>query len=567
MRGSWKLALAATLGIPAIAASQPADTTARSINRLFDAFRDTEGPGCALAVSRNGQLVYEHAYGMANLETGTPIRPASIFHVASVSKQFTAMAIMLLAGDGRLSVDDNIRKYLPEIPDYGTPITIRHLLTHTSGLRDQWDLIGLARGGFEEYRITEADVLDIVPRQRALNFTPGSEYLYSNTGFTLLGVIVKRVSGKSLRDFAEERIFRPLGMSSTHFHDDYTMVVPGRTSAYARRGNGWRVSIPNYDTYGATSLFTTVGDLLKWEENFAKPVVGDRALFEQMETPARLSNGDTTTYGFGLAIARYRGARVVEHTGGDAGYRSYLGRFPEHGLAIALACNASIANTIALTRGVADLYLRGVLTPAVVADPGPEPVELALPLLQRRVGAYLQPNTLQLIELSLHDGRLLLGRAAGPTLTPLAENRFRVGGQPVELVFAAGERAGFERRLLSGGRPVAFEWRPPAVVSTPALAGYAGHYFSEELNAYARVTASDSAVEVRVGTLPGTVFRPVFLNGFFEGGTLIQFTRSGGTVTGFEISTGRVRRVKFARVGAKGARGAPASPTSPDSRR
>jgi CubicO group peptidase (beta-lactamase class C family) len=255
-----------------------ADTTTRAVDRVFEAFRDTEGPGCALGVGRNGRAIYERGYGMANLETGTPIRPSSIFHVASVSKQFTAMAIMLLARDGKLSVDDNIRKYLPEIPDYGTPITIRHLLNHTSGLRDQWELLALARGRFEENRITEADVMDIVPRQKALNFTPGSEYLYSNTGYTLLAVIVKRVSGLSLRDFADQRIFKPLGMTSTHFHDDYTMLVPGRTSAYAPRGSSWHVSIPNFDTYGATSLYTTVGDLVKWEANFDNPIVGDKAL-------------------------------------------------------------------------------------------------------------------------------------------------------------------------------------------------------------------------------------------------------------------------------------------------
>src|SRR5690349_21458026 len=296
-----------------------ADTLTRTVDHIFDAWRSTDMPGCALGVSRGGRVVYEHGYGMANLETGTPITPASIFHVASVSKQFTAMAIMLLARDGKLSVDDDIRKYLPEIPDYGTRITIRHLLTHTSGLRDQWELLALARGRFEEDRITEADVMDIVPRQTALNFTPGSEYVYSNTGFTLLGVIVKRVSGKSLRDFADERIFKPLGMASTHFQDDYTMLVRGRTSAYAPRAAGWRVSIPNYDTYGATSLFTTVGDLLKWEANLDNPTVGDRALIARMETPTPLTGGDTSNYGFGLSIDRYRGARVVGHGGADAG--------------------------------------------------------------------------------------------------------------------------------------------------------------------------------------------------------------------------------------------------------
>jgi CubicO group peptidase (beta-lactamase class C family) len=340
---------------------------AAHVDRLFDAWRDSTGPGCALGVSRNGAVVYERGYGMANLETGTPIQPSSIFHVASVAKPFTATAVMLLARDGKLSVDDDIRKYVPEIPDYGTPITIRHLLTHTSGLRDQWELIGLSRGRFEEDRITEADVMDIVVRQKALNFTPGTERVYSNTGFTLLAVIVKRVAGTSLRDFADERVFKPLGMARTHFHDDYTMLVPGRTSAYAPRAGGWRVSIPNFDVYGATNLFTTVGDLLKWEANFERPVVGDRAMFDQMETPGRLSNGEPTGYGFGLGIGRYRGARLIEHDGADAGYRSYVGRFPDQGLAVAVLCNAATADPGALARGVADVYLGATLAPVEAA--------------------------------------------------------------------------------------------------------------------------------------------------------------------------------------------------------
>ncbi len=543
----------AAAGAQAAPASQPSpDTTTRVVDRVFSAWRDTDGPGCAVGVSRNGRVVYERGYGMANLETGTPIRPSSIFHVASVSKQFTATAIMLLARDGKLSVDDNIRKYLPEIPDYGTPITIRHLLTHTSGLRDQWELIGLARGRFEEDRITEADVMDIVPRQKALNFAPGAEYVYSNTGFTLLGVIVKRVSGQSLRDFSDERIFKPLGMTSTHFHDDYTMLVPGRTSAYQPRGTGWRVSIPNFDTYGATSLFTTVGDLLKWEANFEKPVVGDRALFDQMETRARLANGDTTGYGFGLAIGRYRGARVVEHNGADAGYRSYVGRFPEHGLAIAIACNASPANTTALARGVADAYIGSALAP--VPAPGvaqqsmPPAVVLAPEALARRAGAYLEPVTMQVMELSIRDGRLIVGRTTGPALTPVAENRFRAPGQAAEMVFADGERAGFELRPPAG-RPVRFEVRPPAVVSRAAMNAYAGDYFSEELNARYRVTATDSTLLLRTGTSAGITARPVYADGFLGGGNTIQFVRRGAQITGFEVTNGRVRRVKFERVG------------------
>src|SRR5688572_20577471 len=301
-----------------VAAQQAADTTRVAVNRVFAAWSAADGPGCALGVSRDGQVVYENGYGMANLELDAPITAGSIFHVASVSKQFTGMAIALLARDRKLSLDDDVRKYITELPDYGHRITIRHLLNHTSGLRDQWDLLYMARGRFEENRITEADVLEIVARQKALNFVPGSEYLYSNTGYTLSGTIVRRVSGKSLRAFADERIFKPLGMTNTHFHDDYTMVVKGTAAGYARAGGTWRTSLPNYDTYGATSLFTTVGDLLKWEANFTKPLVGTEPLLREMMASATITSGDTTAYGLGVATESYRGTRLFGHGGADA---------------------------------------------------------------------------------------------------------------------------------------------------------------------------------------------------------------------------------------------------------
>jgi CubicO group peptidase (beta-lactamase class C family) len=542
----------ALLALPAASLAQAVtsstDTTARAVDRVFAAWQSTDGPGCALGVSRNGRVIYEHGYGMANLETGTPITASSIFHVASVSKQFTAMAIMLLARDGKLSLDDDVRKYIPELPDYGTRITIRHLLTHTSGLRDQWNLLALARGRFEENRITEADVMDIVPRQKALNFTPGAEYVYSNTGYTLAAVIVKRVSGKSLRDFADERIFKPLGMASTHFHDDYTMLVPGRTSAYAPRGSGWRVSIPNYDTYGATSLFTTVGDLLKWEANFDTRLVGDRAILDQMQTSGRLTTGDSTGYGLGLALGAYRGTRLVEHGGADAGYRTVVGRFPEQGLAYAVLCNAASANPTALARGVADVYLSGSLGPrdTTVTLQG---VAVASEALARRVGVYVQPTTLQMVELTLRDGKLVAGRqSTAPALVPLSENRFRLAGQPMEIVFIDGTPPRFERRALGGGPPLVFERREPIVPTPALLAPYAGQYFSEELQSMYRVTAADSVIRLQTGTSSPFDARPMFADTFLGNNYTIQFVRKGREIVGFDVTDGRIRRVRFDRL-------------------
>ena len=338
--------------------------TAQRIDAVFAAYDNTRSPGCALGVSQNGTLVYSRGYGMSTLEYDVAIAPDSIFHVASISKQFTAFSIALLASEGKLGLDEEVRRYVPELPEYGQRITVRHLMTHTSGLRDQWSLLRLA-GWRPDDLITEEDVLKVVARQKSLNFTPGAEYLYSNTGFTLLGTIVKRVSGQSLREFAEARIFGPLGMRDTHFHDDHTMIVRRRTSVYQLRdGGGWQISIPVFDTIGATSLFTTVSDLLKWEQNFETALVGGRAVLDEMQTPGRLNDGKAIDYGLGLVAGSYRGARTVGHAGSDAGYRADVVRFPDQRLAIAALCNLGTIRPGVLTRKVAEIVLGpGVLTP------------------------------------------------------------------------------------------------------------------------------------------------------------------------------------------------------------
>jgi CubicO group peptidase (beta-lactamase class C family) len=528
--------------------SPASDTTSRVADRVFDAYRGTDSPGCALGVSRNGRVVYERGYGMANLETGTPITPASIFHVASVSKQFTAMAIMLLAKDGKLSIDDDIRKYLPEIPSYGSTITIRHLLTHTSGLRDQWELIALARGRFEEDRITEADVMDIVPRQTALNFAPGSEYLYSNTGFTLLGVIVKRVSGKSLREFSDERIFKPLGMTNTHFHDDYTMLVPGRTSAYAMRAGSWHVSIPNYDTYGATSLFTTVGDLLKWEANLDNPTVGDRPLIASMETRTPLTGGDTSSYGFGLVVDRYRGARAIGHNGADAGYRTSVERFPDLGLATVVLCNFAAANPTLLGRRVADAYLGSALAAAttdVVSQSAAPEVAVSPDKLRARAGMYLDTRTMQVNQLTFRDGKLMIGTQGNQALIPISADRMRSPG-PAIVTAVFNDAASTLDLVPATGRPSHLERHAPLTATPQLLAAYAGEYVSDELGGVVkRVVAADSSLTLHSGPGSSLSLRLMFADTFVGGGYTVQFTRARGQVTGFDVTNSRIRHVKF----------------------
>jgi CubicO group peptidase (beta-lactamase class C family) len=528
---------------PSNPASATADSTRVAVNRVFAPWTATDGPGCAVAVARDGRVVHQNGYGMANLETGTPITPASVFHLASVSKQFTAAAVLLLAREGKLTLDDDIRKHITELPDYGHRITIRHLLNHTSGLRDQWDLLAMARGRFEEDRITEADVLEIVTRQKALNFTPGAEYLYSNTGYTLAGIIVRRVSGKSLRDFAEERFFRPLGMTQTQFQDDYTRVITNRAAGYARRATGrWHVSLPNYDTYGATSLFSTVGDLLKWQANMTRPTVGDAAFFAEMQRLPTLTNGDTSAYGLGLAAERYRGVPIVGHGGADAGYRTWLGRYPENGLDIVVLCNASSSNPSALARSVADVFLPASVAASTVA-PMPAPVAVAPEVLRSLSGTYVNAKSGAVNYIGLRGDTLIAGRTSGTPFVPIGGRRFRVGTQgDVEFL-----PDGTMRQYASGWPARAPEvWRRVEEVRPTAaeLAAYAGTYVSEELGATYTVAAQDSTLVLKTRWADDVVVRPAYKDAFV-GQVLVNFTRTRGRVDGMTFTSGRVRGVRF----------------------
>lgn len=327
----------------------------------------TSTPGCAVGVGVRGRAVLERAYGMANLEHDVPNGPDTIFEAGSVSKQFTAAAVLLLARDGKLSLDDPVRKHIPELPAYAAPLTIRHMLTHTSGLRDWGAVAGIAGWPRGRRVHTHGHVLDIASRQEALNFTPGTNWSYSNTGYNLSAIIVARVSGQSFADFSRERIFKPLGMTRTSWRDDYTRVVKHRAVAYAPSTGGYQEDMPFENVHGNGGLLTTVGDLLRWNQNFASPKVGDAALLREAETPGRLNDGKPLDYGLGLYVRTYRGVREVSHSGATAGYRAFLVRYPDQHLSVAVLCNAANANPTEYARAVAQAYLEPSFTSSAPA--------------------------------------------------------------------------------------------------------------------------------------------------------------------------------------------------------
>jgi len=348
------------------------DTLAAQVDTVMAEWARPGSPGCAVGVVRDGGLVLAKGYGLADLEHGVPISPASVFDIASTSKQFTAATIVLLAQAGKLSLDDDVRRFVPELPRYDEAITIRHLLHHTSGLRDYTDLMALAGWQTEDWTTAE-QALAMIVRQKELNFSPGAQYLYSNTGFFLLSVIAARAGGKPFLDLARERIFEPLGMASTHFHADHRVPVKDRAVGYAPREGAWSVSMSDWEQTGDGSVLTTIEDLTRWVRNFDDPKVGGKALVDELQRKGRLTSGEEIDYAEGLRHATYRGVATVGHNGSWAGYRSSLLRFPSERTAVIVLCNAETAEAGTIARNVADVALAGRLGPAAVSSPEPSP--------------------------------------------------------------------------------------------------------------------------------------------------------------------------------------------------
>jgi CubicO group peptidase (beta-lactamase class C family) len=533
-------------GAPALPLDAPGFVA--RIDSVFAPWTGPDRPGCAVGVSQRGRVMFERAYGMADLASGAPMTPATVVHSASLAKQVTALAVLLLEREGKLSLGDDVRRWLPELPRYETPITVRHLLGHTSGLRDFFELLIIARGRFEEERITDADAMGVVRRQRELNFVPGTEYGYSNTNYLLASKIVERASGQRFPAFVQSRIFGPLGMTHSSLRDDVTLVVPGRAAGYTRDGAGWRASMPNFDVLGSTNLETTVGDLLRLAENLDHPVVGDAAIVRRMLTAGTLATGDTTSYGLGLALVRDRGVRLAEHEGRDPGFRAYLGRWLEPRVSVALLCNTTAINPVGIGRDVGGLAigLPPQAPPPVPHSAVPGDAKAAL----KWEGVYLEPTTRQVAELTARDGVLYTDRIGGARVEANGARRARLGGQPLELEYDSAPHPGYTVRWsIPNRRADRFIWKAPVapVPGRAALAEYAGTYTSAELDATYRVETSDSTITLRTGTTFGLVARPVFPDGFVSGQYTIQFSRRGGRVTGFEISHPRARGVKFVR--------------------
>ena len=540
------IVLLGLLCAPTLAAQLP-DSIARRVDSVFMAFDKPTSPGCALGVYNAGEIAYTRGYGSANLEHGIPITPRTVFDLGSTSKQFTAMSVTLLEQDGKLSLDDDVRRWIPELPAYPKPVTIRQLVHHTSGLRDYLTLMWLRGINFDGVT-TSSDALSLIVRQRGTNFEPGSEYLYSNSGYFLLSEIVRRASGKTLAVFASERIFAPLGMQVTHFHDDHTMIVPHRATGYTPRDSGtFRIAMSGFEQVGDGSVMTTVEELARWDRNFYAPRVGGRALLEAMHVPARLTTGRTLEYASGLMVGQYRGLRTVRHGGSWAGYRAELLRFPEQRTSVAVLCNYSRSGPGRLAQRVADILLREQLTAAATASATSGQAAPSGGAIARYVGTFRDAATDELRTISARGDTLFIDYGDGElsVLRPLGEGRFAVEGSTWEVHFSS-PAALIEQ--APNQPPATFVRFARAKPTARDMDAYAGAYYSDELDVRWTIATDSGRLVARIPGGDTLRLTPTVRDTFVGGGVVMKFRRSGGRVTGALLHSGRVRNIVFTRV-------------------
>ena len=533
-------------------------TQNEQIDELFTVWDTKDTPGAAVAVVKDGTIIYKNGYGIANLEYDIPINSSSIFHIASISKQFTVFSILLLEKQGKLSLDDDIRKYISEVPDFGKTITLRHLASHTSGLRDQWNLLSMAGWRMDDV-ITKEHVLKLISKQKELNFNPGEEYAYCNTGFTLLAEVVSRISDISFAEFTKMNIFDPLQMNSTLFYDDHEKIVKNRVYSYNSDSGGYKKSVLNYANVGATSLFTTVEDLSLWSMNFLNMKVGDSTIINKMNTLAILNNGKTFGGALGQFVGEYKGLNEIQHGGADAGYRSYLTRFPDENFAVVVFSNSAEFNSGRMAHKVVDIYLKDKIRTEdkpeeIKEESNSEAVAVDENVLGTYVGDFeLQPGFI--ISISSMDNQLSAIATGQPkvALTPISTTEYKVEGAEAKIEFIPNKGENIKLlKLHQGGQIMEAPRVKVFDKSSVFLSDFSGEFYSEELSTTYNFTIVNDNLVAKHSRLSDFNLNPIKDN-MFNGEAWffgqVEFIRDeNDMITGCKVSNGRVRNLYFEKV-------------------
>lgn len=513
------------------------------VDQVFAAYAQSTNPGCSVGVVHGGRFVYQKSYGSASLELNVPLSRNSVFYVGSIAKQFTAASIVLAAERGYLGLDDNVRKYIPELPTYEHGITLREMLQQTSGFRDFFDLIYLFGHDPSEFN-TPKEILGLIRRQKGLNNVPGAEWVYSNTNYFLLGVVLQRATGKTLAEFAAENIFRPLGMNQTSFYDDASVVVPGRVAAYNAGTNGrflvnWSTS---YAVVGGGGLMTTVDDLLRWDNNFYVDRLGKGTLQKELETPGVLKDGNKIAYGMGLIPGNYRGLPIIEHNGSNFGYTADLLRFPDQRFTVITLCNVSNTNPEEKSRQLADIYLKAEMQP----DSTPiDAVDQNLPPPDPFAGQYFDQRTRTIYSFSASNGHL---RAWGSDLRRKNANQFYDLFGDLFTFEGSGATARVTLNM-NGEMYFVGTRREESHLNDAALQAFVGVYKSPELDGAVQLAVENNNLTFTFGTNTPIGLTPIASDEFHAGSSFwLQFQRNkSGQVSGLRLFMPTARGFEFVR--------------------
>lgn len=532
-----------TISIHFISISQSWQDTAVMIDKIFDRYKPGN-PGCQLAISRYGQIIYTRSWGMADMEHGIPLSNISIIEAGSVSKQFTAAAILLLEQQGKLSLNDDVHKYVPELPDYGTPITLRQMMQHASGIKD-WGAIAAISGWPRSTKTyNNDDALYIISRQKTLNHKPGEEYLYSNSNYNLFAIIVERVSGKSLAEFTRINIFEPAGMKHTEWRNNFKKIVANRAIAYQKSINTYLTDMPNEYVYGNGGLLTTAEDLLIWNNYYLNNKLGNPSLLPKQLSTSAFNNGKMGWYGAGLSIDSIRGWKVISHDGATASYRSSLEHFPDLGLSIAWLSNTSeFDQSPSISDSVSRLLVRDI---SISQSRAPTtPINIPIEKLNSYTGTYKDPRTANSVKLFIRDGKLANSR--GGNLTPVTENLFLIGTGQTKIEVLPGKPG--KLRFISPIDTVDFPRVDSANLDEKTIANYAGEYYSEETESKFTVLVKSGKLVVHRDPKADYILTPLYKDGFSSSAGTIYFERDKlNKIIYMKIFVGRARNVEFKKV-------------------
>ncbi len=537
-------------------ACSPSSDVTSKVDALFASFNKTDSPGCVVVVVKNGEVVYKKGFGMANLDYDIPITSTSVFDIASVSKQFTGMAIAMLVEEGKIALTDDIRKYIPSLPDFGKKVTVRNLVDHTSGIRDWAAMMGYAGRDFEDVSTYE-EILRMAEHQRELNFAPGEEYTYSNTGYVLLAKIVEVVTKQKFADWTHANIFKPLGMNNTHFHDDHQQIVKNRAVSYYKDDSGKvKMLTDNLTALGSSSLFTTADDLTKWLLNLENGTVGGPRVLALMRKSGVLNNGKPTNYAFGLASGDYHGLARENHTGGWEGFRTILAHFPEQKFGVIILSNLASFNPSDMANQVTDIYLEDQFKdkktspdkPSVTAIP--KEVKIAPTAFDAYIGSYQLADSSGVVLTFKREGERYFTQATGESqleIFPSSDSTFFLKAVEAQVTFHRLSNGKVNTITLHQNGDTQANRVTPFTLPVEQLKQYTGTFYSPELDTrYALVVEKDTLIvkHHRLGKVGTAITRAK--DSFTFNGDKVSFARSkNGQITGFRVTSGRVRNLLF----------------------